>query len=434
MQSTDDIYEALETLAATGGTNDKAELLRGYMQHELFRDVMKAALNPYRTYGIAAVPETDAGEAVITSLNPAAGYGKLLEDFATRNLTGNAATEALINAKSKLTPASGEVLRRIITRDLRCKVTATLVNKVSPGFIPVFDCMLAHKFNEKHVKYPVLVEPKLDGVRVLVIVTPNAEHIGFYTRTGKPLPSLDHLASEIKHLTIEAGYKSVGLVLDGEAVAGQFNKTVGDIRRSAPALDAEIHLFDLLSYEYWDSGEKRIGERIQVRREFLQKAVKSVNVAFGKESKLRVVPQYIVNSLEEIDGIYERIREKGGEGVIVKALDGCYERKRSRNWLKIKAEESVDLIITGFFEGTGKYEGQLGGLICDHKGVEVRVGGGFSDEQRQTLWTNLTSDYSTEQVIGRMIEVGYHEETPDGSLRHPRFVGFRDDKHDAEAA
>jgi DNA ligase-1 len=73
-------------------------------------------------------------------------------------------------------------------------------------------------------------------------------------------------------------------------------------------------------------------------------------------------------------------------------------------------------------EGTGKHSGKLGSFVVDYKGVEVRVGSGLTDDLREQIW----SDKATH--IGRTIEVRYQEETPDGSLRFPTFVCFRNDK------
>ena len=55
-------------------------------------------------------------------------------------------------------------------------------------------------------------------------------------------------------------------------------------------------------------------------------------------------------------------------------------------------------------------------------GVDVQVGSGFSDELRTSIWNDQASH------IGRMIEVRYQEVTPDGSLRFPTFVCFRNDR------
>ena len=57
-----------------------------------------------------------------------------------------------------------------------------------------------------------------------------------------------------------------------------------------------------------------------------------------------------------------------------------------------------------------------------YNGVQVQVGSGFSDELRDTIWAD------PDAFIGRIIEVRYQEVTPDGSLRIPTFVCFRNDR------
>lgn len=87
---------------------------------------------------------------------------------------------------------------------------------------------------------------------------------------------------------------------------------------------------------------------------------------------------------------------------------------------------SADVVIINAFEGEGKYRGSLGGIVVLHGNVSVKVGGGFSDLQRQEFWEVWNNCRNS--LEGRLVEVEYHEETPDGSLRHPRFIRFRDDK------
>jgi len=74
--------------------------------------------------------------------------------------------------------------------------------------------------------------------------------------------------------------------------------------------------------------------------------------------------------------------------------------------------------------GTGRLSKTLGKLFVDVNGVHVAVGSGLTDALRDELWQTLTE--SPQDVLGRVIEVEYHEKMPSGSLRHPRFVKFRD--------
>lgn len=138
---------------------------------------------------------------------------------------------------------------------------------------------------------------------------------------------------------------------------------------------------------------------------------------------------------------------------MVKDPNGLYDKRKSYGWLKIKPEGDEDLPVIGAFPGEPgtKYEHCLGGLVVRRaNGVKVRVGGGFSDQQREEIWELFqrelertdkslivhdkdevileSAQFADKLLIHRLVEVIYHEETPDGSLRHPRFKRFRDDK------
>ena len=136
---------------------------------------------------------------------------------------------------------------------------------------------------------------------------------------------------------------------------------------------------------------------------------------------------YEGNNINEILPILDKYRNEGAEGLMVN-LDKPYEFKRTKNLLKMKVMQTCDIRCIGIEEGQGKYKGTLGAIICDYKGFELRVGSGFSDEQRKFFYENPND------IVGRIIECQFFEETHDKdgnlSLRFPIFKTIRNDKND----
>lgn len=434
--NSDLIFDKIEEIAATSSKSAKEALVSASADLEGFQDVLEAALNPFKTYGIAkaVISTTTTGEHQFD-----AHTWLLLDQLRTRALTGNAAKTMVSNELHRLTPKSSTLLWRIITKDLRAGFSESTVNKAIPGLIPTFDCMLAHPFEESRVKkWPQVAEPKLDGVRVLAFVDVSEPSVKFFSRSGKEFTTFDHLKDPLVNLVdnfradlrndsgdddADCTYfrntllaDSFHLVFDGEITSGTFNNTVSVARKKdAQATDAVFNIFDILPESLFHKDTKASSQvSYNVRRQVLEDLFQKPT-----DGPLKLLPRYLVSSVAEIHSLYQSVRASGLEGLIIKEPNAAYWRKRHHAWMKIKAEETLDLYVTGWELGTGKYEGLIGALIVDHNGVLVNVGSGLSDELRSE---------DPNEIVGRMIEVEYHEVTPDGSLRHPRFKRFRDDK------
>ena len=83
---------------------------------------------------------------------------------------------------------------------------------------------------------------------------------------------------------------------------------------------------------------------------------------------------------------------------------------------------SIDFMDTTLSPEEEAIANRITELKSIFKGVKVQVGSGFSDILREKIWN------TPEAFLGRTIEVRYQEETPDGSLRFPTFVCFRNDR------
>ena len=381
----------------------------------------------------------------------------VLEVMASGELSGDKLSAFVSVVRYLCSDQKDELICLVLDRTLRCGVADSGFNSIWPGLIFKMGVMLAKPYDAKRVKsWPVAVERKLDGVRAIIDVTLEAKKQSYpggeasyvmsdcqiMSRTGKAFPSFQNVlnvaAGSIACALVEndGEFFRVGegrthrMIIDAEIFSRDFQETVSGARsHSAECEDAVIHAFDVLPYGDWTS--KSCSEENHKRYKRLQKAVKMTKESSTERvaGQVEVIKRYLVRSDTEIQQIFKATIEAGHEGLIVKPVDHKYAFKRSFDWMKLKAEESIDVPIVGAVEGTGKYQGTLGALVVDVDGVKCNVGTGLSDSQRRTLWTQAIGG----TLIGRMVEVQYHVKTPDGSLRHPRFKRFRDDKADSQA-
>ncbi len=423
----DQVFDMIDNIAHLSGTVQQTQI-GVCMASDLFVEICKRALDPFTTYGMKKVPTARRiGNRVFSDFTLS-----LLDRMASRELTGGEANAAVAAHLDQLTEKSQELLTRIIKKDLRAKFSAKSLNRHRPNTVFIFDCMLSQKFEEKRIKeFPVAVEEKYDGVRCLAIV--KGSQAKFYSRTGKEFLNYSHIGVQLVNL--KALHNVTGpLIFDGEIMDGEFNNTTGSAhRKGVQATTAIYHVFECMSLKEFHEGS--IANSYATRRGILETVMAPVTEGLEGLDNLMLSNVTYCDSFDEIYTKNAEIQGRGGEGVIVKPLHGVYEKKRSFNWLKVKACHSADLPIIGTFMGEGKFEGMLGGLIVDFNGVAVRVGSGLTDADRQGLTkiADLEGDIhwpigSKGELHNRLVEVQYHEQTPDGSLRHPRFVRFRDDK------
>ena len=126
--------------------------------------------------------------------------------------------------------------------------------------------------------------------------------------------------------------------------------------------------------------------------------------------------------------LYENIVNKGGEGIVVYNPLGLYQfaaltNARTKNVIKIKDINEIEVLVTDIVEGVGKRAGTVGALICkDGSGREVRVGSfkSFNDAALAELWQKRNE-------VPFLVDIAYHSMTKD-SYRNPRLVRVRTDK------
>lgn len=463
------IEQGIVAIATASGRNDKELRLAAFAKTEEGKHIIDWCYNPLITFGVTWKKEPEyRNHADCDDWDQMPLVHNLLASLASRELTGNAAKDAVESAFDTLNPSAAKILWLCLNKDLKAGVAEASIKAIDPTLIPIFSVMRAHSYEERLVKkFPVAVEPKLDGNRVSFISRDGSG--GFFTRTGKVIASLDHMvpvvlnmlkgwASEtatieprdpfrefLVNLSIQNGIPNI--MLDGEMMSDKsFDEVNGALNRKEDVHGLSFHIFDCLSWEEFDAMGAVEVTYVQRRRRV--NSIVTYASGIGLSQAIRQTPIRVCNSHDEIQQVYAEHRMLGEEGAMVKELHGFYEKKKSRSWLKLKNEDTEDLMVIGAFQGQadGKYANTIGGLIVDRNGVKVRVPG-ISDKDREEMWRLwvLTCNaggvdpnvgykglsfkvHGAGLLLGRLIEVEYHEATKDGSLRHPRFIRFRDDK------
>jgi DNA ligase 1 len=426
--------DIISRLEADNSRLVKEQILKEAMEEGLdeFFDGLKMALDKLYTFGVKQVPEkTEAGGQGLSWTN----FLQLAESLHRRELTGHAARDAIKLAMDVATQEQWNGwYRRILIKDMRAGFGEKSVNSVAkklkkPEYsVPVFEVMLAHDGanHESKITGKKLVEPKLDGVRVLTVVDYESRTVSMYTRNGKELVNFPHIVRAFED-NLDNFARSY--VFDGEIVSKSFQDLMTQVHRKddVQADDARLALFDIIPLVEFKRGISVMGQRR--RSLFLRENFSKI---FQDSGCIDLVPQrefdldVFTDEIEFRD--YNRAMvEQGYEGIMIKDPNGLWEGKRSTAWLKSKPWIEVSLEVRAVEEGTGRNQGRLGALVCegedDGKTISVNVGSGLTDSQRKEFWADTAS------LIGQIVEVRADAVTQnqDGtwSLRFPRFQRFR---------
>jgi DNA ligase D-like protein (predicted ligase) len=284
-----------------------------------------------------------------------------------------------------------------------------------------------------------LFERKLDGVRVLAVR--DGERATVLSRSGR---RLDDTYPEIVEAL--AAPSCTDFTVDGEVVAftrgrtdfSRLQQRMGLTRRreiEATGVAVTYYVFDLLRLE----GTDLTRLPLRTRKSLLRRAL-------AYRAPLRMTPHRNEGGAELLAASCDR----GWEGLIAKRADGDYQPRRSTDWLKLKCSQGQEFVVGGFTEPAGSRVGLGALLIGYHQGGELRyagkVGTGFDRPTLLSLRARLDELRTSAQPFGGRVreagarwvrpelvaQIDFSEWTRDGMLRHPRYLGLRDDKKPAD--
>ena len=273
-----------------------------------------------------------------------------------------------------------------------------------------------------------IFERKLDGIRCIAV------------RDGGPVRLLSR-----NDLSLDGRYPEIASALgrqsrarfavDGEVVAfaGAQTSFARLAQRGHHRVAVFLYVFDVL----WLDGLDVRALPLLARKRLLRSALRF-------EDPIRLT-QYRREAGEEL---FAEACRKGWEGLIAKRADSAYTDRRSRDWLKLKCEHGQELVVGGFTAPQGT-RAELGALLLGYYDDGAlryagKVGTGFDRATLRDLGERLRARRRDEAPFADpgsirergvtwvepelVAQIGFSEWTRDGRLRHPRFLGLRDDK------
>ena len=262
--------------------------------------------------------------------------------------------------------------------------------------------MLAIEMEEKLVKFPSFVQPKLDGIRC--IIYKNNDQIIFQSRQNKLFEPFLHLLPDLEII-----FKN-DVILDGELYChGIGFEQLSSMVRRAKTRHPDVEKINYVIYDCISN------ESYKLRMDKLNIFMKHVFFIETIE----------VTTMKQIEDAHTHYTNNGYEGIMIRT-NGLYKHGRSKDLLKYKKFKDSEYLVIGHTEGTGAHAGTAI-FLCQvenqtgnqNKTFHVVMNGPL--EKRREMLQHVTDYY------GKFLTVKYQELSTDGIPRFPIGLGFRID-------
>ena len=418
-----ELRQFVNQMQATSSSLDKVEILK--KQSIFIKLILRHTYDPYKQYHVTS--KTCKKNSDLCDQNKIHNtIFELLDDLTNRVYTGHDAI-AMVNSFVAQNPGYEDLIYNIIDKDLKIRAGAKVLNKAWPGLIPTFNVALAQSYDGKcDWNDTWYASRKLDGVRCLAVVDGEGK-CTLYSRMGKEFTTLNKVKEAIESTNI------INTVFDGEICLvdengdEDFQSVMKQLRRKDHQIEnPKYMMFDMLHKPDFENEKSTeiLSDRLHTLRSFCES---------NQCNEFGYLAQAVVTGDEHFDTWTQMATDNNWEGVMLRK-DVGYEGKRSKNLLKVKkffdAEYTVvDCDVSPMSvvrDGKEAQETMLAQVWIEHKGYKVKVGSGFSQEQR--------IKYTTEDIVGKIITVQYFEETKNDkggiSLRFPTVKHIYENERD----
>lgn len=420
-------YKDIYKLQSISGAKAKCDFIKSHDEDTYFKRFLYFALNPLITYNISK-KSLDK----LMSGNNADGqklifFNDIFEccEYLSRLRSMDDATlrqiKTLLDMKYP-DQEEKELYMQLLSKTVRLGITGKTINKIIPNLIPEWEVQQAYPVD----KYPLKVgtefwlTQKLNGARATLYEGQ------LLARSGMPYKGLEHITDALSWLRVagfvadgELTLKDKGSLSDNEA----FRVATGVLNSDSVNKTVICYtIFDMIPGKDFDALKPQV--TYKYRRDILNQFAERIADTDGAVKVLPVL--YHGTDQSKIEELLEQMVREDKEGLMINT-DAPYRRTRHKGILKVKRFYTMDLPIIRCEEGTGRLSGTLGAFVLKYKENEVKVGSGFTDEQREQFWNNR------DDMEGLLCEVKYKEISQDKgtgleSLQFPVFVGIRTDK------
>jgi len=418
------IIEILNQVGSTSKGSEKEAILAKHKDNKILQQVFFYTYSTFHTFGVKKINCTPVASGLsIDNDWPVAQ--RLLDRLIKRQISGNAAQDAIESVLAVFDVDSQDIIRRIIDRDLMVGATDTIMNRLVPNLVPTFDVVLAKQYDESTMKNVTFgtgdwyISRKLDGLRCVVIV--QGSNATAYSRQGKVFETIDKVKNDLIKLCKGINHS---VVFDGELCIvdkdgnENFTEIIKEYKKKDHQIDKPLYqIFDFMTED--EFFEKTVSPVFSKRISNLKELF-----ADTKYPHLKVLEQLPLTE-ESFNKMADDVAKFGYEGSMIRK--NCrYESGRTKNLLKIKKFDDAEYVVEDIELGELNFaEKDIGtrtitcvrALKIRHKGNIVSVGSGLTKSDRIEFMNDPA------KIIGKTICVKYFQTSvnSDGteSLRFP---------------
>ena len=399
------IEQFIEKMRATSSSTDKVQIIKD--ASPFVHKALEYTYNPFKQFYVTS--KTCIKNSHLKERHSLELF-EVLDKLMNREVTGHDAIK-LVNG------LEDESIYKIIDKNLDIRAGDKVINKAIPNLIPTFSVALAKEYDKCDWDDGWYASRKLDGVRCLAVVDFEG-NCKLYSRMGKELTTLNKVKEAIEATNV------INQVFDGEICLmdengnEDFQGVMKELRRKDHQIENPIFMiFDMIHKSDFDGkeGYMPLEDRLATLRAWQGGRRTDAKI-------LRYTEQFQITGDEHFEYWSKMAAEKGWEGFMLRKNVG-YEGKRTKNLVKVKKFFDDEYKVIDFdiddhevvINGRSETVPMLSQVWIEHKGHKVKVGSGWTHEQRLK--------YIDGSIVGKIITVQYFEETKNDkggiSLRFP---------------